>query len=95
MEIETRLNEGRYSFEITIPPRLLAPTTYLLTIGSASKYSGVLDHRHNCCEFTLCDLDSQNETRPGVLGIRLPWSQRAITPVELDRAELEESAAEA
>ena len=51
------------------------PTTYLLTIGSAGKYAGVLDHRHDCCEFTLRDLDTQNQSRPGVLGIQLPWRQ--------------------
>ncbi|MGO9599607.1 MAG: ABC transporter ATP-binding protein [Isosphaeraceae bacterium] len=72
-EIDERLGPGLHIFTITIPARLLAPTTYLLTIGSAGKYSGVVDHRHDCCEFTLRDLKSQNETRPGVLGIQLPW----------------------
>ncbi|WP_165223206.1 ABC transporter ATP-binding protein [Aquisphaera insulae] len=70
-----RLHPGVHSFTVVIPPRLLAPTTYLLTIGSASKYSGVIDHHHDCCEFTLQDLDSQNQTRPGVLGVLLPWKQ--------------------
>ena len=72
-DIGERLGAGIHTFTVTIPSRLLAPTTYLLTIGSAGKYAGVLDHRHDCCEFTLRDLDTQNQSRPGVLGIRLPW----------------------
>jgi lipopolysaccharide transport system ATP-binding protein len=76
-EIDERLGPGIHTFTITIPARLLAPTTYLLTIGSASKYCGVIDHRHDCCEFTLRDLESQNESRPGVLGIQLPWQHTA------------------
>ena len=74
-DIGERLSVGIHTFTVTIPSRLLAPTTYLLTIGSASKYAGVLDHRHDCCEFTLRDLDTQNQSRPGVLGIQLPWHQ--------------------
>jgi lipopolysaccharide transport system ATP-binding protein len=73
-----RLSVGLHTFEIKIPPRLLASTTYLLTVGSASKYSGVLDHEHNCCEFTLRDLSSQDQSRPGVLGIRLPWEHSVV-----------------
>ena len=72
-DIGERLGVGTHTFTVTIPSRLLAPTTYLLTIGSAGKYAGVLDHRHDCCEFTLRDLDTQNQSRPGVLGIQLPW----------------------
>jgi homopolymeric O-antigen transport system ATP-binding protein len=74
-DIGERLGVGVHTFQITIPGRLLAPTSYLLTIGSAGRYSGVLDHHHDCCEFTLRDLDTQNQTRPGVLGIQLPWRQ--------------------
>jgi lipopolysaccharide transport system ATP-binding protein len=73
-----RLSVGLHIFEITIPPRLLASTTYLLTVGSASKYSGVLDHEHNCCEFTLRNLSTQDQSRPGVLGIRLPWEHQRV-----------------
>ena len=71
--IDERLGVGVHTFVITIPSRLLAPTTYLLTIGSAGQYSGVIDHHHDCCEFTLRDLDTQNQSRTGVLGIQLPW----------------------
>ena len=72
-DIDERLGVGVHTFTITIPARLLAPTTYLLTIGSAGRYAGVLDHHHDCCEFTLRDLDTQNQSRSGVLGIQLPW----------------------
>jgi lipopolysaccharide transport system ATP-binding protein len=81
-EIDERLRAGTHTFTITIPPRLLAPTTYLLTVGSAGRYSGVIDHRHDCCEFTLRDLNTQNQSRPGVLGVQLPWRQRQTHEVE-------------
>jgi lipopolysaccharide transport system ATP-binding protein len=82
-EIDEYLGFGTHTFTVTIPARLLAPTTYLLTIGSASKYSGVIDHHHDCCEFSLRDLDTQNQSRPGVLGIQLPWQhdQRQVAAV--------------
>jgi lipopolysaccharide transport system ATP-binding protein len=84
-EIEDQLTEGQHTFEVAIPPRLLAPTTYMVTITSAAKYVGVIDHQHNCCEFTLRDLDSQSENRPGVLGVRLPWLKRPnAAPAESD-----------
>jgi len=79
-EIESRLTVGRHSFEIAIPPRLLASTTYTVTLSAVNKYTGVIDHPQNCCEFTLRDLDSQYQNRPGVLGIRLPWTPLAHTP---------------
>ena len=70
-----RLVAGRHTFEIQIPPRLLAPTTYLLTIDSTSKYLGIIDHQHTCCEFTLRDFSMQDQSRSGVLGIQLPWDR--------------------
>ena len=36
--IPERLRIGIHTFEITIPPRLLAPTTYILTISSSIRY---------------------------------------------------------
>lgn len=74
-EIESRLTAGRHTFEIVIPPRLLASTTYTVTLSAVNKYTGIIDHPQNCCEFTLRDLDSQFQNRPGVLGIRLPWTE--------------------
>jgi len=67
------LQPGTHRFSVTIPSRLLAATTYLLSIGSAAKYAGVIDHHHDCAEFTLRDLSTQHQWRRGVLGIQLPW----------------------
>jgi lipopolysaccharide transport system ATP-binding protein len=84
-----RLGAGLHVFEIQIPPRLLAATTYLLTIGSTSRTFGILDHQHTCCEFTLRDFSTQDQSRPGVLGIQLPWNQRDGEPYALaERAQV-------
>jgi lipopolysaccharide transport system ATP-binding protein len=75
-EAGEHLEAGLHAFEITTPARLLAPTTYLLSLGSASQYSGAIDHQHTCCEFTLRDFSTQQESRPGVLGIQLAWEHK-------------------
>ena len=36
--VPERLGVGPHTFEITIPPRLLAPTTYLLSIAATIRY---------------------------------------------------------
>ncbi len=79
-DLNENLGVGIHTFDITIPPRLLGATTYLLTVGSASKYTGIIDHHYDCCEFTLRDLASQNQSRRGVLGIQLPWAHSAMVP---------------
>lgn len=38
--IDERLTVGMHTFEITIPPRLLAPTTYLLSVSAGITFSG-------------------------------------------------------
>jgi len=73
-ELNESLEVGLHVFDIVIPPRLLGASTYQITVGSASRYAGVIDHRHDCCEFTVRDLASQDQSRPGVLGIQLPWA---------------------
>ena len=78
--VSDRLGAGLHTFEIQIPPRLLAATTYLLTVGSTSRTFGIIDHQHTCCEFTLRDFSTQDQSRPGVLGIQLPWNQRDGEP---------------
>ena len=75
-----RLGEGLHTFEIKIPPRLLAPTTYLLTIHNFIQFTGVID-QHACCEFTLRELASALHQRGDVLGVQLPWDHR-IGPLE-------------
>jgi lipopolysaccharide transport system ATP-binding protein len=82
-EIPERLGAGVHTFNVTIPPRLLGATTYLLTIGSAGKYAGVIDHHYDCCEFTLRDLAVQDQSRPGVLGVQLPWRHEAAALAEV------------
>jgi lipopolysaccharide transport system ATP-binding protein len=72
------LEPGVHVFETVIPPRLLGATSYLLTVGSAASYHGVIDHHYDCCEFTLRDLNSRDQTRPGVLGVQLPWKRESI-----------------
>lgn len=74
--ISERMEVGRHIFDIEIPAQLLAPSTYLLTVGSIDAYNGTIDGHHACCEFTLRDLSPQNQSRSGVLGIKLPWVYR-------------------
>ena len=74
--VSDRLGVGLHTFEVTVPARLLAATTYLLTIEAGGRYAGILDHRHACCEFTFRDLATQNQGRIGVLGIQLPWDHQ-------------------
>ena len=74
--VPERLDVGLHTFEIEVPPRLLAPTTYLLSVSSTIRFSGVVDHHDACCEFTLCDLSLMRPFvagRSSVLGVLLPW----------------------
>jgi lipopolysaccharide transport system ATP-binding protein len=84
-ETPDRLGVGVHTFNITIPARLLGATTYLLTVGSAGKYAGVIDHHYDCCEFTLRDLAIQDQKRPGVLGVQLPWNHDGAVLAEIAR----------
>jgi lipopolysaccharide transport system ATP-binding protein len=70
-----RLGVGLHTFQIQIPARLLAPTTYLLSVSSMIRFTGVADHHEACCEFTLRDLSTRLVApgRAGVLGVLLPW----------------------
>ena len=70
-----RLAVGLHTFEITIPPRILAPTTYLLSLNAGIQFSGWLEHREACCEFTLRDFSTRLDIgeRSCVLGLLLPW----------------------
>jgi lipopolysaccharide transport system ATP-binding protein len=74
------LSAGSHVFRIEIPPRLLAPTTYVLTISSAIHSTDIIDEREACCEFTLRDFSNRysalRRSRLGVLGLRLPWEHR-------------------
>jgi lipopolysaccharide transport system ATP-binding protein len=76
--IPERLDVGLHTFEIQLPPRLLAPTTYLLSVGAFIRFSGVADRHDACCEFTLRDLAATwvAAGRSGVLGVLLPWDHK-------------------
>jgi lipopolysaccharide transport system ATP-binding protein len=75
-----QLGMGLHVFEIKIPPRLLAPTTYVLTVSSAIHSTDIVDEQEACCEFTLCDFSNSvsapRRSRLGVLGLQLPWYHR-------------------
>jgi lipopolysaccharide transport system ATP-binding protein len=71
--IAGRLEVGPHTFEITIPPRLLAPATYLINLGCASQHGDPLDVRRSCCEFALRELGNQRQEYHGLSGILLPW----------------------
>jgi lipopolysaccharide transport system ATP-binding protein len=70
-----RLGVGLHTFEIKIPSRLLAPTSYLLTISSYIELSGFLE-QHPCCEFTLRELSIAIHPRGDVLALLLPWDHQ-------------------
>jgi lipopolysaccharide transport system ATP-binding protein len=76
--VHERLGVGVHTFEIEVPARLLAPTSYLLTVSSIIRFTGVVDHRDACCEFTLRDLSTRLVVpgRSSVLGVLLPWNHR-------------------
>jgi len=74
----SRIDVGLHAFEIKIPPRLLAPTTYLLTLICRIQFVGAVDEKHACCEFALRDLVNPRAARQGILGTLLPWSHHVI-----------------
>ena len=76
LSLGDRLDVGVHTFKVEVPPRLLAPTTYVLNVGSTSRYFGHFDHHQACCEFALSDLAIQRQDRPGVLSILLPWNHQ-------------------
>jgi lipopolysaccharide transport system ATP-binding protein len=77
--VTDRLGIGVHTFEITIPPRLLAPSTYLLNVSSVIRFTGVADQHDACCEFVLRDLSlawASMLNRSCVLGTLLPWNHQ-------------------
>lgn len=76
--VHERLTVGLHTFQIEIPPRLLAPTTYVLTIGSHIRFYGTTDQQDACCEFTLRDMATARvfPGRSPVLGALLPWEHQ-------------------
>jgi lipopolysaccharide transport system ATP-binding protein len=74
----SRIDVGLHAFEVEIPARLLAPTTYLVTLICWVHFRGTVDERHACCEFTLRDLVNPRPNRQGVLGALLPWNPQVV-----------------
>jgi lipopolysaccharide transport system ATP-binding protein len=75
-----QLGPGRHTFGIRIPARLLAPGSYAIGITAHKQFNPspdqgnpYFDAHQRCCEFTLRDLSYSRHSRPGVLGILLPW----------------------
>jgi lipopolysaccharide transport system ATP-binding protein len=76
-----RLHVGLHTFEVRIPPRVLAPTTYQLNLHCNHEFNKtVIDEQLSCCEFTLRDLTNYRQSRPALLGIQLPWEHRRHDP---------------
>jgi lipopolysaccharide transport system ATP-binding protein len=84
----SQIGVGLHAFEIVIPPRLLAPTTYLLTLICQIQFRGTIDEKHACCEFTLRDLHNPHANHEGVVGALLPWNHHVIHQGEPERAEV-------
>ena len=82
-EVADRLGMGLHAFEIKIPPRLLAPSTYLLTVSSYIRFTGVVDQRDACCEYALRDITAIRTghlSRSSVLSLLLPWDHQRSSP---------------
>ena len=64
--ITERLGVGLHTFEIAIPARLLAPTSYLLSINLVNRQArrSSSTRTASCCEFTLRDLDNHRCRSP-------------------------------
>jgi lipopolysaccharide transport system ATP-binding protein len=85
--VAERLGVGLHTFEITIPPRLLAPTTYLLSVTSRMQGTGVVDEHDSCCEFLFQDLSTMQMgmvNRSSVLGVLLPWTHQSTHSARAD-----------
>lgn len=77
-----QLGAGQNVFEIRLPPRLLAPGSYSITVGVAAPFYGMLDRHEAACSFTIVDHSTERgNERPGVIGLRLAWG-RAEMPFE-------------
>ena len=82
--IVERLGVGLHTFEVRIPPRVLAPRSYTIGI-SAIKHDASVDEfdiRPSCVDFTMVDLTSVQQNRPGLVGIMLPWKHHCPDSTE-------------
>ena len=70
------MHVGIHSYDIRIPQRLLAPTTYVVSIYYHLDYVGTLEAYPSCCEFTLHDLTHTRKLQPAILGLQIPWKHQ-------------------
>jgi lipopolysaccharide transport system ATP-binding protein len=77
-EIVDDLPPGLYAFEAVIPPNILAPNSYVLSVRTGSLGAGRMDHREECCEFTISNLNTLFASKGSVLNLPLPWSRQAV-----------------
>jgi lipopolysaccharide transport system ATP-binding protein len=71
-----RLEVGLHRFEIPVAANLLAPSTYVVNLHCVSEYSGPIEERFSCCEFSVRDLNNTKQNRPGILGTNFPWAHQ-------------------
>ncbi len=76
-EVSDELEPGIYTFKVVIPPNILAPTSYTLGVSSEAQFTGTIDLRQDCCEFTVSNLNSRLESKPGVLNLPLEWTRES------------------
>jgi len=64
---------GNHTFSITIPERLLAPKTYILTLAAAANKEQI-DKLTNVCSFAVHDIHTpRGNKRVGFFSIMIPW----------------------
>ena len=75
------LEPGLHRFRSIVPPWLLGPNTYYLSLGSASMRSRKgfsVDQQQQACSFTINDFQSyRGHRRPGIIGALVPWDKIA------------------
>jgi hypothetical protein len=77
LRLEAR-EAGRYVGEFELPPFLLNPGIYHLTVSLEMPFGEVFDKRHRAVTFRVVDTKSKRarwypQKRPGFLGIEVPW----------------------
>ncbi|WP_337176257.1 ABC transporter ATP-binding protein [Paludisphaera sp.] len=77
---------GRYVFEAVIPPDILAANSYTLSVRTGALATGQMDHREDCCEFTINYLNTTISAKGSVLNLPLPWSLDRLANVPAEAA---------
>jgi lipopolysaccharide transport system ATP-binding protein len=64
---------GDHAFHLTVPPRLLAPGAYTITVRSFLEHGPDIERHVHCCGFSVTDRSGGWRAPGAVLGIPLPW----------------------